>query len=73
MSKSNVTTKSPKRLSLWIRQIATWAKDGQKNIFPYVILMIALYAIIFLPNFMSNCKEIEIGGSPDSAKLLALS
>ena len=60
MSKSNVTTKSSKRLSLWIRQIATWAKDGLKNIFPYVILMVVLYAIIFLPNFMFNCKEIEI-------------
>ena len=60
MSKSNITTKSPKRLSLWIRQTATWAKDGLKNVFPYIIFMTASYAIIFLPNSIFDCKEVEI-------------
>ena len=60
MSEANVTTKSPKRIPLWIRQIANWVKTGLKNILPYAALAIMLYAIVFLPNLTSYCKEVEI-------------
>ena len=47
-------------MSLWIRQIATWAKIGLKNTLPYVPLAIVSCAVVFFPNVITDCKEIEV-------------
>ena len=37
MSKSTIT-RTPKKLTLWIRQIASWLMERVKKILPYAIL-----------------------------------
>ena len=47
-------------MGLWIRQVATWVKIALKHTFPYAVLAIVSYAILFFPSVIFDCKESEI-------------
>ena len=47
-------------MGLWIRQVATWVKIALKHTFPYAVLAIVSYTILFFPSVIFDCKESEI-------------
>ena len=60
MSTSTVTTKTPKKLGLWMRQIARWIMERIKKVVPYAILGAASWVVISFGSGFSDCKEVEI-------------
>ena len=60
MSSESKTAKSPKKFSLWFRQILGLLIVGMKNFLPYVPFIAVICAIIFVENLTIHYKEVGL-------------